>query len=57
MLYIQIIEKKNPSVCVVQMETTDQRHAEKLQRGASINLDHKNFKVVISESPLEVKEN
>jgi hypothetical protein len=56
MLYIQIIEKKNPGVCIVQMEATDQRNAEKIQRGASINLDHKNFKVVISETPLKVEE-
>jgi hypothetical protein len=51
MLYVQIIEKKNPDVCYVQMEARSQRDAEQLQRGASINLDHKHFKVIITETP------
>ena len=56
MLYVQIIEKKDPGVCVLQMEAGSQRQAEQIQRGAAINLDHDHFRVVISETPLNVQD-
>ena len=57
MLFVQIIEKKNPSVCVLQMEANSQRQAEQIQRGATINLDHTRYRVVVSETPLTVENN
>lgn len=56
MLYIQIVEKNNPGVCVLQMEASSQRQAEQIQHGASINLNHEKFKVVISETPLAAED-
>ena len=56
MLFVQIIEKKNPSVCVLQMKANSQREAEQIQRGAAINLDHDDFKVIISETPLDIQD-
>lgn len=55
MLYVQIVEKKNPSVCALQMQASSQRQAEQIQQGAKINLDHQRFKVVISETPLDAE--
>lgn len=55
MPYVQIIRNTDPERCELQMKARDHAHAVRIQAGANINLNHRNFKVVISETPLDTK--
>jgi hypothetical protein len=53
--YVQVIEKKTKK-CVKQLGPRPERQAESLLQGVSINLNHDDFKVVLSAEPKEVVE-
>ncbi len=52
-LYVQIIEDATGH-CTLQMGPFPPRHAERVRKGAMINLNHDKFTVVTSEKEMEV---
>jgi hypothetical protein len=53
-VYVQIV-KDSTGECTCQMGPMSRRQAEKVQRGANINLNHDEWSVFISPKKMEVK--
>lgn len=53
-VYVQIV-KDATGECTTQMGPMSRRRAEKIQRGANINLNHDEWSVLITTKKMEVK--